>query len=90
MTLKGLGLKVLTMKNSNNSKTPLSRTLTKSQRFCLEVKQLAAKYKLPFFVVTDGASATYNNDCEAVKHARTAHIRWEKRHDIAPDHDWEK
>ena len=64
--------------------------LTKAQQFCLQVKKLAQQYKLPFFVVTDGASATINSDCEAVACARRAHIQWEKKHKIDPDHDWEK
>lgn len=63
---------------------------TKAQQFCLEVKKLAQKYDLPFFVVTDGASAILNHDCDAVAHARRAHIQWEKEQGIDPKHDWEK
>ena len=47
-----------------------------ARKFCLEVKELAEKYNLPFFVVTDGASATNNNGCEAVKNARDNHKKW--------------
>ncbi len=64
-------------------------TRTKAQQFCLEVKKLAEKYRLPFFVVTDGASAIVNTDCEAVNHARQFHIQWEKAHHIDPNHSWE-
>ena len=64
--------------------------LTKAQQFCQEVKELAQKYNLPFFVVTDGASATQNKDCEAIAHARRAHIQWEKERGINPEHSWEK
>ena len=53
-------------------------TLTKAQEFCQEVKKLAKKYKLPFFFVTEGASSTINRNCNAVAHARKAHIQWEK------------
>ena len=63
--------------------------LTKAQQFCLEVKKLAEQYELPFFVVTDGASATLNSNCEAVAHARHAHVQWEKKYNIDPDHTWE-
>ena len=63
--------------------------LTKAQQFCQEVKKLAKKYNLPFFVVTEGASATQNKNCEAVKNARQAHIKWEKKHGINPEHSWE-
>ena len=64
--------------------------LTKAQEFCAEVRKLAKKYNLPFFIVTDGASATQNEGCEAVAHARKAHIKWEKEHGIDSKHDWEK
>ena len=64
--------------------------LTKAQEFCSNVKQLVKEYDLPFFVVTNGASATYNENCEAVAHARCAHIQWEKKHQIDPEHSWEK
>ena len=64
-------------------------TLTKAQQFCQEVKKLAKKYNLPFFIVTDGASATVNENCEAVAHARHAHTQWEKENGIDPEHDWE-
>ena len=64
-------------------------TLTKAQQFCKAVKELALKYDLPFFVVTEGASAIQNKDCEAVANARKAHIKWEKEHRIDPNHSWE-
>lgn len=64
-------------------------TLTKAQQFCQEVKNLAQKYGLSFFVVTEGASAIQNKDCEAVANARKAHIKWEKEHGIDPNHSWE-
>lgn len=67
----------------------ISMTLTKAQQFCKEVKELALKYDLPFFVVTEGASATQNKNCEAVANARQAHIKWEKENDIDPNHSWE-
>ena len=38
--------------------------INKARSFCKEVKELALKYELPFFVVTDQASATSNNGCE--------------------------
>ncbi len=66
----------------NNSKQ------NKSRRFCLEVKELAKKYDLPFFVVTDGASATSNNGCAAVKNARDSHIKWEKENGYDPYENW--
>ncbi len=64
--------------------------IQKTRKFCLEVKELAKKYNLPFFVVTDGASATSNNGCEAVKNARDNHINWEKENGFDPYEDWSK
>jgi len=59
-----------------------------ARQFVWEVKELAEKYKLPFFVVTDGASAIDNVSCDAVEHARKAHTEWEIEQGIDPDHDW--
>ena len=64
--------------------------LTSAQQFCLDVKKLAEKYGLPFFVVTDGASAVVNKNCPAVRHAREAHIQWENENYINANHNWEK
>lgn len=60
----------------------------KARAFCKEVKELAEKYDLPFFVVTDGASAISNNGCEAVKNARDNHIKWELENNLDPNEDW--
>ena len=62
----------------------------KAREFCLEVKKLAKEYDLPFFVVTDGASATSNNNCSAVKNERDAHIKWEQENGYNPFEDWSK
>ncbi len=61
-----------------------------ARKFCEEVRKLALEYHVPFFVVTDGASATNNNGCEAVRHARNAQIEWEKEHGFDPYEDWGK
>ena len=66
------------------------KKLTQAQQFCLKVKELAAEYDLPFFVVTDGASAVVNKNCPAVHHARQSHIQWEKENNINSKQDWEK
>ena len=72
------------MKNENIEKNK------KARQFCQEIKELAKKYILPFFVVTDGASAISNNGCPAVKNARESHILWEKQHGYNPYEDWNK
>ncbi len=69
---------------------PENNKLDKARKFCLEVKELAKKYNLPFFVVTDGASATSNNGCVAVKNARDNHIKWEISNGYDPNKDWIK
>jgi ribosomal protein S18 acetylase RimI-like enzyme len=62
--------------------------LDKARHFCQDVRELAKEYDLPFFVVTDGASSTSNNGCEAVKCARDNHRQWELENDFDPDEDW--
>lgn len=62
--------------------------INKAREFCREVKELAKKYELLFFVVTNGASATSNNGCLAVKNARDAHIKWELENNYDPYEDW--
>lgn len=64
--------------------------LEKARAFCREVRELASKYDLPFFVVTDGASATHTMNCEAVKTARENHKQWEIEHNFDPKEDWSK
>ena len=62
--------------------------LIHAREFCQEVRTLAKKYELPFFIVTDGASSTSNNGCEAVRVARENHTNWEEKNGFDPNHDW--
>ena len=62
--------------------------IKQARQLCLEVEKLASRYKLPFFFVTDGASITRNNDCEAVSVARQSHRKWERQHNIDSNDDW--
>ncbi len=62
----------------------------KAREFVSKVRELAAEYNLPFFIVTDGASATSNNGCEAVKVARDNHIKYELSKGYDPYEDWSK
>lgn len=62
--------------------------LTHARKFCSEVRELAQKYNLPFFLVTDGASAISNNGCAAVKNARDSQIKWEEDNGFDPNEDW--
>ena len=74
----------------NEEEEELDSEIDKARNFCMEVRELASKYNLPFFVVTDKASAISNNGCEAVKNARDNHIKWEKERNFDPDEDWSK
>ena len=66
----------------------IDKQIVQARSFILEVQALARKYDLPYFIVTDGASAISNNGCDAVDHARKAHAEWELQNGIDPDHDW--
>lgn len=52
------------------------------EKFLIEVKKLAGKYSVNFFIVTDGASMIDNNGNEAVENCRQAHIKWELEHGL--------
>lgn len=60
----------------------------KAREFCIKVRNLAEQYDLPFFLVTDGASVTHNNGCEAVRIARENHTKWERENGLDPNEDW--
>lgn len=59
-----------------------------ARQFVLEVTELANRYNLNFFIVTDGASAINNTGNPAVEHARKCHTEWEIANGIDPEHDW--
>lgn len=62
--------------------------LDKARNLCKEVKELAKKYNLEFFFVTEGASACSINKNAAVRNARKCHEIWEKENGLDPKHDW--
>ena len=64
--------------------------MLKARKFVEEVREIAKKYNLPFFIVTEGASGVNNNNCEAVEVARKNHINWEINNNLDPHHDWKK
>lgn len=54
-----------------------------------EVREIAQRYGVNFFVVTDGASGCgVCGISPAVRNARNSHIKWEKKNGIDPNHDW--
>ena len=62
--------------------------LEKARKFCYEVGELAKKYNLPVFVVTDGASLTRNSGNSAVRFHREKQIEWENQNNFDPNEDW--
>ena len=64
--------------------------MLKARKFVDEVREIAKKYNLPYFIVTEGASGVNNNNCEAVEVARKNHINWEINNNLDPHHDWKK
>ena len=76
------------MENNMINEVDNNEELIKARMFCSEVRELAKRYNLPFFVVTDGASATSNNGCAAIKSARNSHMEWERNNGENPEHDW--
>ena len=64
--------------------------IDKARELCGKVADLSKEYGLSFFFVTEGASITRNNGCDAVRHAREAQIEWEKKNGADPDEDWIK
>lgn len=64
-------------------------SVDKARKFVSEVSGIAKKYRLDYFIVTEGASgysSSHNND--AIKIARENHTKWEKKHGHDPDEDW--
>ena len=64
------------------------KDLSTARKLAGEVTTLCKHYNANFFFVTDGASATFNDNNPAVLHARTSHKEWEKQHGFDPDEDW--
>lgn len=62
--------------------------VSNSREFIKEVRLLATRYNVNFFIVTDGASAISNNGNKAIKHARDEHIKWEIANGHNPYEDW--
>lgn len=73
--------------NFNESQKKKSN-IDNSRAFIREVKELANKYGVNFFIVTDGASAISNNGNPAVKHARDEHVKWELENGSDPYESW--
>lgn len=59
-----------------------------ARKFIDEVKKLALKKNLNFFLVTDGASGISNRGNPAVRNAREAQIKWELENGYNPYDDW--
>ncbi len=73
------------MKNENIKS---ENNLIKARAFCSEVEKISKKYNLEYFFVTEGASSTKVENCDAVRNARNNHIEWEKENGYNPNEDW--
>ena len=63
--------------------------MDKVKEFLIKVKELNKKYDLDLFCVTEGNSI-YNmkHGTEAVKLARSNHIKWELENGFNPNEEW--
>lgn len=76
--------------NAENAYILEKEVQMKERNFLKEVKQLANKYNLDFFIVTEGASMTsINHNTEAVRVARKNHVDWELKNNFDPNHSWD-
>lgn len=67
----------------------MDNNIVKARQFLIEVEKLSKKYKLDFFIVTEGASMYSNShNTDAVRNARNKQIEWEKTNKYDPDEDW--
>jgi len=61
------------------------------RNFLNEVRQLAERYKVNFFCVSDGASAMSNDGTnDAITRLRKLHEEWESKNGFDPKEDWSK
>lgn len=63
--------------------------ISTSRRLAKEVKELASKYDLEFFFVTEGASCCHIKENEAIRNARREHEKWEIKHGFDPKEEWQ-
>ncbi len=68
----------------------VSSDLDKARKLMKEVADLAEKYNLPVFCVTEGASVTRNNGNEAIRRCRETLVNYEKEVGSDPNEDWNK
>lgn len=64
------------------------KNLREARKFVQDVGELAKKYGVNYFIVTDGASGIHNNGNEAVKVARDAVAKWERENGFDDKEDW--
>lgn len=50
----------------------------RAKLFCDQVAEIAKMYEVSFFVVSEGASAHSNYNCEAIRNACESHAIWER------------
>lgn len=68
---------------SEACKSPLE-----ARRFIKDVEKVAKRYDANYFIVSDGASATHNDNNEAIRYCRNALKEWETKNGYNPYEDW--
>jgi hypothetical protein len=67
--------------------------MTNSEAFASEVRALAKKSGLSYFLVVEGGATAFRNanHSRVVQNARNAHVKWEidVKHEAAAGIDWE-
>ena len=69
---------------SEACKSPLE-----ARRFIKDVEKVAKRYDANYFIVSDGASATHNDNNEAICYCRNALKEWETKNGYNPYEDWD-
>ena len=75
-------------KDTTEAVNEACKDVATARKFVREVEKLAKRYDANYFIVTDGASGIHNNGNPAVKNARDAQVKWEKKNGYDPDEDW--
>lgn len=71
-----------------NDITEACKSPLEARRFIKYVERVAKRYDANYFIVSDGASATHNDNNEAIRYCRNALKEWESKNGYNPDEDW--
>ena len=71
-----------------NDITEACKSPLEARRFIKDVEKVAKRYDANYFIVSDGASATHNDNNEAIRYCRNALKEWETKNGYNPYEDW--